>query len=63
MGRFVRRQVIDKVEDLMGMRNCGGVLPGVEDIFDDGVDTDAVPDLGEDEGAVAAHEAGVAFHD
>ena len=55
--------MIDKLEDLMGMRDGGGVLPGVEDVVDDGVDADAVADLGEDEWAVAAHEAGVAFHD
>ena len=57
-------KVIDKVEEgLMGMRDGGGVLPGVEEMFDDGIDAGAVADLGEDEGAVAAHEAGVALHD
>ncbi len=39
------------------------MLPSVEDMLDDGVDADAVEDLCEDERAVAAHEAGVAFHD
>jgi hypothetical protein len=45
------------------MRVAVGVLPGVDDVGGDGVDADGVFDLGEDDGPLAAHAAGVAGHD
>src|SRR5688572_9787480 len=49
--------------NLMGMLDSGRVLPGVGEVGDDFVDSDAVSYLGEDEWSVAAHQFGVAFHD
>lgn len=45
------------------MRDAAGVLPGVEDVVDDLGDTDAVADLGEEEGTDAPHALRVAGHD
>jgi hypothetical protein len=47
----------------VGMRNCGRVLPGVERVMKDLGEPNTVFHLGEDEGAVATHEARVAVHD
>ena len=39
------------------------MIPGVQDMADDLVQADAVLDLRKNEGAGAAHEFGVPFHD
>jgi hypothetical protein len=39
------------------------VLPGVEDLADDGVHANSVADLGKDYRAISAHGEGVALHD
>ena len=46
----------------MGVGHTAGVLPGVESVTDDFIHPDTVFYLGKDEGAVAAHFEGVAFH-
>ena len=44
------------------MPDAGGVLPGVEEVVDDGIDADSVADLGEQERSPAPHLLGIAGH-
>ena len=44
------------------MRNTARVLPVMENVADNLVHADALLDLGEDEGAIAAHFTRVAIH-
>ena len=44
------------------MPDPGGVLPGVEEVVDDGIDADAVANLGEQERSPAPHLLGIAGH-